>query len=161
MSDPTLISISVLAFFPVCGLFLLARRHVLLTRLGAREIGFRRGARIQFIGIAVCAPVLASLGLLLRADLLLVAILSASSVVSFSLALSGVLLGGIEGLYANGIVLNTSVVFWKEVVAFRRLDPYIIELTYSSRAGRMLVFPDSNLVLPVLERLDGASPHLP
>lgn len=142
MNADTPIPAIALALFPLCAVWVIIRRALLLRKLGSLRSPFPRKSQLQFIGILVCTPVLPLLIFVRDFDALTQFAISGTGLLGFYIALYDLLLVRIGGIYENGLLWNAGVALFAEVASFSRIDGRSIEVLDAGGNRKAFVFPD-------------------
>jgi hypothetical protein len=154
MNADTLIPVIALALFPLCAVYVVIRRSLLLRKLGALQLTFPRRSQLQFIGILACTPVLVLLNFFRHFDALTQFAISGTGLLGFYIALNDLLLVRIGGIYKNGVLWNAGVSFFGAISSYTRVDSHTIEVMDVSMTRKAFVFPDETAAASLFAHLE-------
>lgn len=149
-----IISTIAFGFLFLGSIVVLVRRFKVLKRMGTCENGFSRKSNRQFAGILLCSPLLIGLGFWRDYGALPLIVISCAGLMAFLVSLSDILFIGIGGLYENGLIWNSTVVFFDRVRSFAQIDPFTIEIQLAWRGRKTFVFSSPELAQSLRAKLE-------
>ncbi|ULQ60930.1 hypothetical protein K7I13_06645 [Brucepastera parasyntrophica] len=139
---------------PVIFIVCFVRSRSLRKKMGARELVMPQKYRLQFLGVLCSAPILIGLTYIRKFDALSVTAICGVGVLGFFIAIQDILYSGISGVYENGLIWNSSYLFFNDIDEVSLPEEATLVLLTKDRTRKVFSSNDTALLTNVKEVIE-------